>query len=328
MGITTRWGIISTGRIAGDFAEALALSPDAELVAVGSRSTDSAETFGKLFSIPHRHATYEALADDPDVDVVYVATPHPFHMENSLLCLRAGKAVLCEKPFSINAIEAEAMIRTARAENLFLMEAMWTRYLPVMVKVRQLLADGAVGDVRLLQADFGFSTDLNPQGRLFDLQLGGGALLDVGVYTVSLASMVFGGPPTQITSMAHLGETGVDEQSALLLGYDQGQLAVLTCAVRTNTPHEAVILGSDGSIKINAPWWRSGSLVLSRPDQEDQLLETPIAGHHFQYEAAEVMECLRSSKTESETMPLDETIDIMKTLDTIRSQWGLKYPGE
>ncbi len=328
MGITTRWGIISTGRIAGDFAEALALSPNAELVAVGSRSTETAEAFGKRFSIPRRYASYEALADDPDVDAVYVATPHPFHMENSLLCLRAGKAVLCEKPFSINAIEAEAMIRTARSENLFLMEAMWTRYLPVMVKVRQLLADGAIGDVRMLQANFGFRTDLNPQGRLFDLHLGGGALLDVGVYTVSLASMVFGGPPTQIASMAHLGETGVDEQSALVLGYDQGQLAVLTCAVRTNTPHEAVILGNDGSIKINAPWWKSESLILSRPDKDDQLLETPIAGHHFQYEAAEVMKCLRSGKTESETMPLDETLDIMRTLDSIRSQWGLKYPGE
>jgi predicted dehydrogenase len=323
-----RWGILGTGNIATRFAEGLMALPDAELVAVGSRSQSSADDFGYEFDVPHRHATYAALADDPDVDVVYVATPHPFHRETSMLCLEGGKAVLCEKPFAINASEAEDVIALAREKGLFLMEAMWTRFLPILVKTRELLAGGAIGEVRVLSADFGFRTAFDPKSRLFDPHLGGGALLDVGVYPVSLASMVFGTAPSRISGMAHLGQTGVDEQSAVILGYDQGQLAILAAAVRTEMPQEAVLMGTEGWIRIHAPWWRSTTLTLSLPGQEDEVIHLPYEGNGYNYEAAAVMDCLRAGKTENDVMGLDETLAIMQTLDRIRAQWNLRYPME
>ena len=322
------WGILGTGMIATKFAEGLMALPDAELVAVGSRSQSSADDFGYEFDVPHRHASYTALADDPDVDVVYVATPHPFHRENSILCLEGGKAVLCEKPFAINASEAEDIIALAREKGLFLMEAMWTRFLPVLVRTRELVAKGTIGEVRALFADFGFRTAFDPKSRLFDPQLGGGALLDVGVYTISLASMVFGTAPSRINGMAHLGQTGVDEQSAVILGYDQGQLAILAVAVRTEMPQEAVLVGTEGRIRLHAPWWRSTTLTLSRPREKDEVLHLPYEGNGYNYEAAAVMDCLRAGKTESDVMGLDETLAIMQTLDRIRAQWDLRYPME
>ncbi len=188
------WGILGTGRIAGNFAADLALLPDAELVAVGSRSEATAQSFAGRFGAPHAHGSYEALAADPAVEVIYIATPHPLHAENMKLCLRAGKAVLCEKPFTLNAREAEEVIALAREQKLFLMEAMWTRFLPAVVRARELIEQGAIGEVRLLLADFGFRAAFDPHHRLFDPQLGGGALLDLGVYCVSLASMLFGPP--------------------------------------------------------------------------------------------------------------------------------------
>jgi predicted dehydrogenase len=322
-----RWGILGTGRIAQTFARGLGVLPDAELVAVGSRSQATADSFGDTFNVPRRHASYAALAGDPDVDVVYVATPHSLHRDNSCLCLQAGKAVLCEKPFAINAAQAEEMIALARECGRFLMEAMWTRFLPVIEKVRHLLADGAIGEVRLLIADFGFDAPFDPQSRLFDPHLGGGALLDVGVYLVSLASMVFGSP-ARITSLAHLGETGVDEQAAITLGYDAGQLALLATAIRTRTPQDALLVGTGGQIRIHSKWWHPTALTLSIQGQQDQAFSLPFEGNGYYYEAAEVMDCLRAGKLESDVMPLDETLAIVQTMDEIRAQWGLRYPME
>jgi predicted dehydrogenase len=323
-----RWGILGTGNIAKQFARGLAVLPDAELIAVGSRSQANADAFGDEFDVPRRRANYTALADDLDVEVVYVATPHHLHRENSLLCLQASKAVLCEKPFAINATEAEEVVAQARERQLFLMEAMWTRFLPLLVRVRQLLADGVIGDVRMVMADFGFRTPFDPQSRLLNPHLGGGALLDVGVYVVSLASMVFGSPPSRVSSMAHLGQTGVDEQSAMILGYNQGQLAVLTAAVRTNTPQQATLIGAEGQIRIHTPWWKPDTLTLSVQGRGDKVIHLSFEGNGYNYEAVEVMNCLREGKMESAVMPLDETLAIMRTMDQIRAQWGLRYPME
>jgi predicted dehydrogenase len=321
-----RWGILGTGGIAARFADGLKALPDAELIAVGSRAKRTADAFADRFDIAHRHASYDALAHDDAVDAIYVATPHPFHREHSILCLRAGKAVLCEKPFTINASEAQEVIDVARHEGRFLMEAMWSRFLPSITKVRELLQDGAIGDLRLASAEFGFRVPLNPKHRLFDLQLGGGALLDVGVYAVSFASMVFG-PPTRIVSMAHLGDTGVDEQSAMILGYDEGQLFMGHAAVRTNTPQEASLIGTEGWIHIHPPWWRSDAITLNASGKEE-VLQLPFQGNGYNYEAAEVAACLRSGRLESAVMPLEESLQIMRTLDQIRGQWGLRYPME
>jgi len=322
-----RWGIVGTGRIAQFFARGLSILPDAQLVAVGSRTKDAADKFAGMFSIPRRHPSYADLANDPEVDAVYIATPHNLHKENTIMCLRAGKAVICEKPFAINTREAEEMIRVARETGRFLMEAMWTRFLPVLVKVRELLAQGAIGEVRMVEADFGFRTDFNPKGRLFDPELGGGGLLDVGIYPISLAWMIFG-KPKHITSTAHLGQTGVDEQMAVLLSYDQGQIAICSAATRTNTVQEAYIYGTDGYIKLHSQWWKGERLTMAQSGKDLQVIDLPLEGNGYNYEAAEVMRCVRAGKLESDTISLDETLAIMGTLDQIRAQWGLKYPME
>jgi predicted dehydrogenase len=324
---TIRWGILSTGRIAGLFAQGLAALPDAQLLAVGSRSRAAADRFGDQHKVPRRYASYEALVADPDVDAIYVATPHNLHAENSLLALRHGKAVLCEKPFTINAAQAEVVIAEARQRKLFLMEAMWTRFLPAVVKARQLLADGAIGEVRMLQADFGYRTGFNPQSRTFAPDLGGGALLDVGIYPISLASLLFG-QPRAILGAAHLGETGVDEQSAYLLQYAGGRLALLSSAVRTNTLHDAMIYGTDGWLRIHPPFWNAVKISVKRAGQDEEIIEPPRVGNGYNYEAAEVARCLAEDKLESDAMPLDESLSLMRTMDELRRQWGLKYPME
>lgn len=322
-----RWGILGPGTIAHRFAEGLSVLPDAELVAIGSRSSDRASKFADEFNVPKRHGSYADLANDPDVDAIYVSTPHPFHKEYSILCLEAGKAVLCEKPMAVNARQVKEMIDCARVSKKFLMEAMWTRFLPAIAQVREWLAEGAIGEPRMLTADFGFRSGWNPDGRLLNPNLAGGGLLDVGVYTIAMACMVFGGVPSRIASMAHIGETGVDEQAAMVLGYDAGQLAILSCAIRTNTPHDARILGTEGSIYIPG-FWHTTSAALHASGKEPERVEIPFKGNGYEYEAIEVMRCLREGKLESNIMPLDESLSIAKTMSEMRAQWGLRYPME
>jgi len=322
-----RWGIIGTGAIATKFATGLRVLPDAELVAVGSRSRARADAFGEQFSVPHRFASYEALARCPEVDVVYIATPHPFHCENSILCLEAGKAVLCEKPLTVNAHQAEKVVRCARQRKLFLMEGMWTRFFPIMERVRGLIVGGTIGDVRMLEANFGFRTDWNPQGRLLNPALAGGSLLDVGVYCTALSFMVFG-PPADLAGFAHIGETGVDEQAAWVFRYEGGELALCASAVRTSTPMEATINGTTGRIRVHCPWWRPTKMTVALDGEEPEMIELSLEGNGMNYEAAAVMECLREGRLEHPLMPLDESLQIIRTLDALRARWGLRYPME
>ena len=321
-----RWGILGTGGIAHKFATGLSVLTDAKAVAVGSRTQAAADKFADEFNIPRRHASYEALANDPEVDAIYIATPHPFHKDNSILCLNAGKAVLVEKPFAINIAEAQAMVDVARAKGVFLMEAMWSRFLPAIVRTREIIARGTIGEVRMLNADFGFRTGINPKGRLFDLNLGGGALLDVGIYPISLAFALFGTPKT-IASAAHLGETGADEQAAIVFSYDKGQLALLSTATRTNTAHEALIYGTEGSIRL-PDWWHGQQIILNVNGKPTETIDIPHLGNGYPHEAIEVAACVRAGKHESATMPLDESLTIIRTMDTIRAGWGLKYPSD
>ena len=326
MGDVFRWGILGPGGIAKKFATGLRALDDAQLVAVGSRSRDRADAFADAFDVPHRHASYEALASDPEVDAIYVATPHPFHKEHSILCLEAGKPVLCEKPFAINRHETREMIDVARREGVFLMEAMWTRFLPITQWVKARVAEGAIGEVQMLYADFGFRANVNPKGRLFDLALGGGGLLDVGIYPISYAAMIFDSQPATISSRARIGETGVDEQAAMVFGYDGGQLALISCGIRIRTPHEAKILGTDGMIRI-VRFWDGRTATLSVGGKEE-VVTLECAGNGYECEAAEVARCVRAGELESALMPHADTLATMQTLDAVREQWGLKYPME
>lgn len=316
-----RWGILGTGSIAHKFAEALAILPEADLVAVGSRRQKTADAFAKAHTIRHAHGSYEALAADPEVDAVYVGTPHPMHRDNAMLCLTHDKAVLCEKPFAMNTRDAEAMIALARSRQRFLMEAMWTHFFPAMGEIRRLIAKGRIGEVRMVKADFCFRSRWKPEGRLLNPELGGGALLDIGVYTVSLARMIYGREPTSVHSVAALGKTGVDEQTGILLGYDDGALGVLTCAVRTTTPHEALIAGTEGWIRIPHPFWQPDRFTLNIDGKEKERTFERL-GNGYCWEAQEVMTCLRKNRLESNVMPHAKTLGVMQTMDRIQAQWG------
>jgi predicted dehydrogenase len=324
-----RWGIIGTGGIATSFAEDLALMPDASLVAVGSRSQGTADDFGDRFEVPHRHATYAGLVNDADVDAVYVSTPHPGHHDAALLAINAGKAVLVEKPFTMNANEASSLIDAARSRGVFLMEAMWARWLPHMVRVRDLLAAGALGDVRVVIAEHNQRFERDPTFRLFDPALGGGALLDLGIYPVSFASMVCGAP-TRVTAVSDRAFTGVDARTSVILQYDGGAHSVLTTSLEVVGSNRAVIIGTEARIETDSVFYApTGFTLIARDGSVRERFDEPQAGGRgMQHEAAEVMRCMRAGKLESDVLPLDETLAIMETLDEIRRQIGLVYPGE
>lgn len=321
-----RWGIIGPGNIANRFVEGARAVPDTVVLAVGSRNLERANAFADRWNIPKRYGSYEELVTDPDVDIVYVATPHPFHAPCSLLAIEAGKAVMCEKPFTVNAREAQSVVDAARRKGVFVMEAMWTRFFPLMARLRDLIAGGEIGEVRLIQADFGFRAAFNPEGRLFNPHLAGGGLLDVGVYPISLASMILG-VPNRVSGLATLGETGVDESASVCLGYPSGALASLTTGVRVSTPHVADICGSDGSVHIPSPWWVPERMTVRKGRSTIEYCEPKLASG-FEYEIAEAGRCLREGLKESPILPLDESVAIMDTMDQLRALWGVRYPME
>jgi predicted dehydrogenase len=320
-----RWGILGTGDIANQLARALNSLDDSRLVAVGSRNQDTADAFAETFRVERAHPTYAALAADPDVDVIYIATPHAMHMDNSILCLEAGKPVLCEKPFAINTAQAERVIAVARKQQRFIMEAMWTRFMPTMHQALQWIAEGAVGEVRMVQAAFGFQAD---SPKLFDPTLGGGSLLDVGIYPVTLAHLAFGGTPANIRTLAHLGRNGVDELAAIIFQYPNGGLATLSSAITCDTPFDAHIMGSEGTIRLYDEFWDATKVSLQRGDEDPEALLFPHPCNGYEYEVLEVNRCLRAGLLESDVMPHATTLEIMKLLDTIRAEWGLRYPME
>jgi dihydrodiol dehydrogenase / D-xylose 1-dehydrogenase (NADP) len=322
--IKIKWGIMGPGVIAHSFVKGLQALPDATIFAVGARSMEKAAAFAQLYDIPNVYGSYEEMLNNPEVDIVYIATPHTLHKECTLMCLKAGKAVLCEKPFTINAQEAQEVIDYAKKARLFLMEAMWTRFLPAIVKVRDLLKKEVIGEIRQVKADFGFRCAWEPKNRLLNLRMGGGALLDVGIYPISLASMIFGVQPDKIQSIAHLGDTGVDEQFMAVLGYGDGKIASLSGAIRTDTPQDAWIIGTKGYIRI-PDFWHAASVILCLKDKQVENIQLPYEATGYGYEAAEAMRCLRQEKLESDIMPLQESLSIMQTMDIMRKQWGLAY---
>ena len=314
-----RWGLIGTGWIADSFAADLAFTDSGRVVAVGSRRIETANAFADRFEIPNRHASYEALVADPDVDVVYVATPHPMHHPNTLLALRAGKPVLVEKPFTMNAAEARELVAVARAEKLFLMEAMWTRFLPHVARIRQLIAAGALGEIVSVSADHGQWFAQDPDFRLFAPELGGGALLDLGVYPVSFASMLLGAP-SSIVALIDPAFTGVDGQTSMLFGYDSGAQAVLSCTLSAKSSTRAAIVGTEARIEIDGDFYTPTSFTLITRSGERTRYDAPHQGRGLWHQADEVARCLREGLLESPLMPLDESISIMQTLDAVLAQ--------
>ena len=360
-----RWGILGTGAMALAFGRALQSLPDARLVAVGSRSKESAEGCASRLGGVRAHGSYEALLADPEVDVVYVATVNTTHHDLCLRALDAGKPVLCEKPFALNAAEGRAIVERARHAKLFCMEAMWTRFLPAVTRLKELVESNEVGESRLLSASLGFPYLDDPTGRLFNPSLGGGALLDLGVYPVSLAHHLFG-PPEQVIGHASLTATDVDAIDAITLVHAGGRISTLTASLTVAMPNEAVVMGTRGRIIMHGPLYRPDRLtihrqepitpagggagggklakvkeiaavravaarvkpVLARLKGQTRHARVPYQGNGYPHQAREVMRYLLAGLLESPTMPLDESVAILETMDELRRQWGVRFPGE
>ena len=324
---TLRWGILATGGIAHMFTADLVLH-GFQVQAVGSRTQQSADTFAARFGIPTAHGSYEALVADPDVDIIYVSTPHPFHAENAALALKAGKHVLIEKPIAMNGREAREIVDLAASLGLLVMEAMWTRFLPHMVRVREIIAAGTLGDVHTLIADHTQDLPDDPKHRLNDLALGGGALLDLAIYPLSFASDLFGRPETILAS-ASFKETGADAQVATIFRYPGGQIATTLSASDTQGPNTATILGTQGRIDIDQVWYSPTTIHVRGSDNEVvESFTAEVAGRGMHFQAAEMEQVIGAGKTSSDILPTEEVVAIMETLDAVRDQIGLAYPGE
>ena len=314
-----RWGIAATGGIAARFAQALHQAPDAELVAVGSRTQARAESFADEWDIPRRHGDYRALAADDEVDVVYVATPQARHADDACLFLDHGKHVLGEKPMAMTEGEVLRMTASAQLAGRFLMEAIWSRFLPAYVTLWELLMHGRIGEPLFVEADFGFRMPVDPAHRLFDPARGGGALLDLGVYPLQLASLVLG-RPDRVVADGHMGETGVDETVAATLQHAGGKLAVVKASIRVNLACTARIAGSEGSIELPAFMHCPESLTVRDAFGQAEVIERPIEGEGLRYQVDEVHRCLAGGEHESPFMTLAESARFAATMDTIRDQ--------
>ena len=329
-----RWGLVGPGWVAERFAEGLTYTDAAVLEAVASKtSLEEAREFAKRHGIKKAYGCYEEFLADEEIDIVYVSILNPAHKQMVLDCFKAGKPVVCEKPFALNAKETEEMIQAAREADLFLMEAMWSRFLPVVKTIRQWLREGRVGKVKYVRADHGFLFE-DHTTRQFDRKAGGGAMMELGVYAISFASMVLGYEPAQIKSLAAIGDTEVDEQSVITMRYPGNEIAILSCTMLAETPQEAWIVGDEGVIRLKKAFMNADTVRLeaeSKLTDDPTIVEEiniPIDGPGYRYEAEEAMRCLQQGKKESDILPLAETLGVMKIMETVREQWGLKYPQE
>lgn len=320
------WAIIAPGKIAHKFATALKGVSGAHLYSVASRDKGRAMLFAENHGFETSADDYDALIADPKVDAIYIASPHTLHAEQSIACLNAGKSVLCEKPMSINANQAEHVFDAARKNNTFYMEAVWTRFIPMLSHVRQLIDDGVIGDVKTAQASFGIDVPFNSSHRLFDPELGGGALLDVGIYTITFAQWLMRTSPNQIAAVSQLGSTGVDVQTGLILKYPGGQVATLNASISSLSNHEAWIFGSKGSIKMTS-FWQCEEITLNINNTK-KIIAMPHRVNGYEGEIEEVNQCIQANKIESDTFPWSESMAVMKIMDEARRQIGLRYPCE
>lgn len=321
------WGILGAGSVAAKFICDLRLLPNAHVYAVGSRSAHRAGAFAAAHRIPRAFGSYEALAADPDVDIIYIASRHVGHYPHTLLCLDHGKAVLCEKPLAINRLQFERMVNRALEKKRFFMEALWTRFIPSFIKCRDIVENGAIGEVRLIESDFCFNAPVNPGGRLYDPRLGGGALLDIGLYPVFCA-LEFGGEVVDVKATAVFGRSGVDTACSMLMAHAAGALSVLVCSITTSGRIESLIHGSRGMVRLNRMWHTPTSIDLIPDCAPAEHIAFDEPGSGYQYEAAEAMKCLDEGRLESPLWPWEKSRQLITLLDRIREIAGITYPPE
>lgn len=320
--MSIRWGVAGTGKMAEEFVRDFAHVADAQITAVGSRRPESAGTFAGRHGIATAHGSYRALVEDPDVDVVYIATPHPQHHAIAMAAIEAGKPVLVEKAFTATLAGAQEIVDLARARNVFCMEAMWTRFQPVVAHARELVAAGAIGEVRMVQADLGAFRAYDEADRLFAPQLGGGATLDLGVYVVSIAQQFLGRPDRVQASGSHF-PNGADASVSVLFDYADGRSASLLASLESETPGRAVIAGTEGSIELVPRFHHPDTLVLRRNGGGAETVVRAPAGRGYHLEAVEVNRCLALGLTESPVVPLQDTLDVQWVLQEVLGQLGI-----
>ncbi len=320
-----RWGVIGPGRIARQFAEDIQVTEDSEIAAVASRS--GASQFVKEFQVPKAYNSYRALVKDPEIDAVYVATPHRFHYENTRLCLDAGKPVLCEKPITVNAVQAKDLIDRSRNRGVFLMEALWSRYLPIYGRVRQWLDSGVIGRIIAIRSSFTAKLDRNPDDRWMNPELAGGTLLDLGIYPIAVSQWVLGENPVDVRALGVLGETGVDITLSVILKYATGVVSRFITSLEFASYNPMVIHGTDGNIRLNDRFHETTSATLTIGGKETTIHE-PFRNRGFEYEIEEAVRCIRQGRLESPGMSHADSLANIEVMDSIREQIGLKYPFE
>ncbi len=322
-----RWGIIGPGHIAEKFASDLKLVPGCTLAAIASKSQDRAKDFAQRFQVPAYYGSYKEIVNDPNIDIIYIATTHNFHCENTLLCLNNGKAVLCEKPFALNQKEVKKMVEASRKNKVFLMEAFWTRFNPVIQMVKGILDSGELGKIRTLKADFGFKANYAPEGRVFNPALAGGSLLDVGVYPLFLACYLLG-KPELIKAVAQLSASGIDESCGMTLKYEDGAIAILSSSVVNTTESEAHISCENGQIYLPARWYVPKKARILQNDKPEKWINEEFEGFGYQFEAHEANRCIEEGRVESPLLNHEFSLLLISIMDEIRAQCGIVYPGE
>lgn len=321
------WGILGPGRIAHEFARGLQVIDDAKLYAVASSKIERAREFADQYGGAKTYNTYEALVNDPEVDGVYIATPHRFHFENAMLALNAGKPVLCEKPLTVNAGETKKLIEASKKNKVFLMEALWSRYLPIYTVVREWLDKKEIGDISLMIGTFGFNAPKEKDDRWQNPELAGGTLLDMGIYPIAISQWVMKSQPKSFVAMAHIGKTGVDELTTFSLQYENDVISQSHSSFMSNHVNDFLIYGSKGTIRIHPNFWGSTKATLITDGQEFTV-SRPLRAGGFEYQAEEAMRCIRAGLLESPGMSHADTLANMELMDGIRTQIGLKYPFE
>ncbi len=326
------WGILAPGNIAGKFAQALKSVEGANLACVASRSPSRAQQFAEEYGAARVAKDYAELMNDPTIDVIYVASPHSVHSEQSIACLEAGKAVLCEKPMTVNAEQAQRVIRAAQDNGVFYMEAVWSRFLPVYKTIRAWIDKGEIGDVKLINANFGFHFPYDPQGRLFNPDLAGGALLDLGIYPITFAQWVMSDlPPKIVSAFGTLGPTGVDDNAAITLQYDNGVVAALTTSTQADTDYDGWIIGTEGKIRVPYFWSAHQAELIKSERREARIVQRfdePHACNGYEYEIQAVHRCLEKGQTKNALLPAQNSLQVMQIMDEIRRQLGVVYPFE
>jgi predicted dehydrogenase len=319
-----RWGILGAGRIAEKFCKALCFVEGSEVYAIASRDEQKAKVYASKYGASRFYNNYDDLAKDKNVDIIYIATPHAFHYEQTMFCLKNNKPVLCEKPMSLSHSQTAEMIAFATEKKLFLMEGIWTSCMPFIEKITSLIKKDVIGKPQYLSADFGFAAPVNPEGRLMNKALGGGSVMDIGVYPIFLSALILG-EPCVIQTVSALTSTGVDKYANMIMKYPDGETAHLLSAINFNTSIEAEIIGEKGTIKIKSPWFKATDFSVHLPDDIAQNFSMPHVCNGFEHEIKEVMHCLDNNLLQSNKMPHHLTLLVSKIMDEILKQAGVVY---